>query len=82
MKFDIIDQSTAFLLNLAGEGWLFIIGRNYQNSLKWCDIAIYKQNQTSSYCKNNNFQYGNNQNALRGTDGDFIPKRILVIQMN
>ena len=82
MKFDIIDQSTAFLLNLTGEGWLFIFGRNYQSPLKWCDIAIDKQNKTTSYCKNNNFQYGNNQNALRGTDANFIPKRILVIQMN
>ena len=81
MKFIIKDQSKAFLFNNSDkEKFLFLIGRSNYG----CDIAIYKQNncKQQSYCENNNFNYENIKNALRGTNDYFTPKRLIVIQMN
>ena len=75
MKFGIKDPSKAFLLNNTTESWLFLIGQG-------CDISIKKQpNKYQSYCENQNFDYGNINDALRGTSDYYTPKRFVVIQM-
>ena len=77
LKFDIKDPSKVFLLNDSSRDLLFLIGYDFHN-----DIVIYKKpNEIFSYCTNNNFNYSNNQNALRGIDENYSPKRFIVIQM-
>ena len=88
MKFNIENETKALMLNDSNDSdrnWLFLIGRSEKWNIKKSDICVYKKsNKSLSYCRNNNFNYGNIENALIGRDdqqNNFIPKRFVVIQM-
>ncbi|BFU23715.1 predicted protein [Entamoeba histolytica] len=74
MKFDIKQPQYAFYLNSQTDNCLFSFGY-------FCDIHVYKENyKTQSFCKQYSYDYKGISNALCGKY-NFIPKRIIVIEM-
>ena len=79
MKFNVSNSSTAFILYpKSSSEELFRFGKG-----GFSDIRIDVKDSSNSYCYQNinNFDYNGISNALRGTSGNFTPKRITVIQM-
>ena len=78
MKFNVSKPSNAFRLYPKSSNRLFKFGED--------EVRIEKKGKKESYCHSykyySHYDYNGIENALRGTSGYFIPKRIVVIQMN
>ena len=82
MKFDKNpNNGGGFWLDRKNDPYLFGFGSGSGSNQ---DIDITKSNtkNISICCQTNCYEYNGIQNALRGTNSQFSPKRILVIQMN
>ncbi|EKE39280.1 hypothetical protein ENU1_134920 [Entamoeba nuttalli P19] len=82
MKFDIKEPQDAFYLCNQSSDWLFGFGKDNESGY---DIGVYKEsNKAISYCHQHSYDYNSLSNALCGKQHPehFIPKRIIVIEMN